>query len=107
MSWRRLVDAVVGSAPPGAFATSVAGDEVTRGKPHPEPYLAAAAALGVRAEDCVAIEDSPTGTAAALDAGCVTLGVPHVVPLAEAPGLTIVDSLAGVGVEELVALVRH
>ena len=77
------------------------GDEVSNGKPDPEPYLAAAAAVGVDPAACVAIEDSPTGVAAALAAGCATLGVPHVVPVAAAPGLTLVDSLVGIGLADL------
>jgi beta-phosphoglucomutase-like phosphatase (HAD superfamily) len=101
MSWRRLADAVIASAPPGSFAASITGDEVRNGKPHPEPYLAAAAALGVDPVRCVAIEDSPTGVAAALAAGCATLGVPHVVPIPPAPGLTLVDSLDGVRLDDL------
>jgi HAD superfamily hydrolase (TIGR01509 family) len=103
MSWRRLADAVIDAAPTGSFAASVTGDEVTNGKPDPEPYLAAAAALGVDPTACIAIEDSPTGVASAMAAGCVTLGVPHVVPIAATPGLTLVDSLVGV---DLLAL-RH
>jgi HAD superfamily hydrolase (TIGR01509 family) len=101
MSWRRLADAVIAAAPAGSFAASITGDEVTNGKPDPEPYLAAAAALGVDPAACVAIEDSPTGVASAVAAGCATLGVPHVVPVAAAPGLTIIDSLAGVDLARL------
>ena len=47
MSWRRLVGAVVDLLPARSFAATVAGDEVERGKPHPEPYLAAADIVGV------------------------------------------------------------
>jgi beta-phosphoglucomutase-like phosphatase (HAD superfamily) len=101
MSWRRLADAVIAAAPPGSFAASVTGDEVANGKPHPEPYLAAAAALGVDPASCLAIEDSPTGVASALAAGCATLGVPHVVPVPPAPGLTLLESLAGVDLAAL------
>jgi len=101
MSWRRLADAVIAAAPPGSFVASVTGDEVSNGKPDPEPYRAAAAAIGVDPAACVAIEDSPTGVAAALAAGCATLGVPHVVPVAAAPGLTLVDSLVGIGLADL------
>ncbi len=101
MSWRRLADALIAAAPTGSFAASVTGDEVSNGKPHPEPYLAAAAVLGVDPVECVAIEDSPTGVASALAAGCATLGVPHVVPVAAAPGLTLVDSLTGLGLADL------
>jgi HAD superfamily hydrolase (TIGR01509 family) len=106
MSWRRLADAVIAAAPPGSFAVSITGDEVHHGKPHPEPYLAAAAALGVDPRACVAIEDSPTGVASALAAGCVTLGVPHVVPVPAAAGLTVVDSLAGIDLATLRRLRR-
>jgi beta-phosphoglucomutase-like phosphatase (HAD superfamily) len=107
MSWRRFADAVVGAVPEGSFVATVTGDEVTNGKPDPEPYLKAAAEVGVDPRDCVAIEDSPTGVASALAAGCVTLGVPHVVALPPTDGLTVVDSLAGVGVDELAALLRR
>lgn len=107
MSWRRVAEAVVAAAPDGSFAASVAGDEVGRGKPDPEPYLKAAADVGADPRDCVAIEDSPTGVASALAAGCATLGVPHVVALPPTVGLTVVDSLAGVGVDDLAALLRR
>ena len=71
------------------------GDVVQRGKPHPEPYLTAAAALGVRADRCVAIEDSPTGVRSAVAAGVPTLAVPHVVSVPEMAGAVHLDSLAG------------
>ena len=105
MSWRRFAESVVEAAPVGSFQQIVTGDEVTNGKPHPEPYVAAATALAVEPSECVAIEDSPTGTASALAAGCATLGVPHVAPLTPRSGLTIVDSLVGVGVDDLGRLV--
>lgn len=101
MSWRRLADAVIAAAPVGSFAASITGDEVTRGKPDPEPYVAAARALAVAPPECVAIEDSPTGVASALAAGCATLGVPHVVTVPPARGLTLVDSLVGLDVASL------
>jgi HAD superfamily hydrolase (TIGR01509 family) len=93
MSWTRFADAVVRALPPGSFDAVITGDEVTHGKPHPEPYLAAAAALGVRAKDCVAIEDSPTGVRSAVDAGCRTFAVPNVVDVPEGRGYTVVRSL--------------
>ena len=42
-----VADAIVGELPGGSFAATIVGDEVRRGKPHPEPYLAAARALSV------------------------------------------------------------
>ncbi len=93
MSWTRFADAVVKALPPGSFDVVITGDEVTHGKPHPEPYLAAAAALGVRAQDCVAIEDSPTGVRSAVAAGCRTFAVPNVVDVPAGRGYTVVGSI--------------
>jgi HAD superfamily hydrolase (TIGR01509 family) len=61
------------------FRYTLSGDEVERGKPHPEMYLRMADLLGVRAGDCVAIEDSPAGVTAAVAAGMTCIGV-HVEP---------------------------
>jgi len=107
MSWRRLVGAVVDLLPAGSFAATVAGDEVERGKPHPEPYLAAADILGVAPGACVAIEDSPTGARSARAAGCVVLGVPHVVEIPPDVVDAIAPSLTAVDVETLRGLAAH
>lgn len=101
MSYRSLAEQVVQMAPAGAFETLVCGDEVTHGKPHPEPYLAAAERLGVDVTRCVAIEDSPTGIASARAAGAATLGVEAVVPVPVLPGLSRTPSLALVDVDAL------
>jgi sugar-phosphatase len=50
-----------GIAPPEVFVTA---EDVIRGKPAPDGYLAAAARLGVPPAECVVIEDSPPGVAA-------------------------------------------
>lgn len=81
MSWRRFSDEVVACLPTGSFAVSVTGEEVARGKPHPDPYLLAAERLGLHPSECIAIEDSPTGARSALAAGCRVIGVPHVVDI--------------------------
>lgn len=83
-SYRCLVDAVLASVAPDVFAVTVAGDEVTRNKPDPEAYLSAAAALGASPQGCVVLEDSPTGAAAGVSAGCPTVLVPSVAGLAPA-----------------------
>jgi HAD superfamily hydrolase (TIGR01509 family) len=93
MSYRRFTDAIVAALPPGTFDVVVPGDEITHGKPHPEPYLTAAARLGVAPGDCVAIEDSPTGVASAVAAGVATLAVEHLVTIAPGPHRTIVHTL--------------
>ncbi|HEV7145531.1 MAG TPA: HAD family phosphatase [Pedococcus sp.] len=104
MSWRSLAEAVVGALPEGTFAAVVTGDEVEHGKPHPEPYLAAATALGVAVEDCVAIEDSPTGVRSAVAAGVPTLAVPHIVPVPVTVGAVQVPNLQGLEPRDLLAL---
>ena len=76
-SYRVLVDAVLAHGI-GPFEVTLAGDEVTHGKPHPEPYLTAAARLGVDPTRCVVLEDSPAGVASAEDAGCAVVAVPSV-----------------------------
>lgn len=93
MSWRRFAEPVVEALPPGSFQVIVTGDEVSQGKPHPEPYLEAARRLGVAPNRCLAIEDSPTGAASATAAGCVVVGVPNVVEVPAAPGRILLDSL--------------
>jgi beta-phosphoglucomutase-like phosphatase (HAD superfamily) len=93
-----LAGEVVSRAPAGSFATIVTGDQVTRGKPDPEPYLLAAERLGVDAGACVAIEDSPTGIASARAAGVTTLGVEAVLPVPRLEGLSRVSSLEKVDV---------
>ncbi len=51
------------------FSATVCGDEVANGKPAPDPYLRAAELLGLAPRQCLAVEDSVTGTAAAESRG--------------------------------------
>lgn len=105
MSWRSLADSVLAALPEGTFAAVITGDEVEHGKPHPEPYLAAARALGVEVTDCIAIEDSPTGVRSAVAAGVPTLAVPHVVPVPIIAGAVQAPSLRGLTPADLRLLV--
>lgn len=104
MSYRRFAEPVLEQLPPGSFAGVVTGDEVPRGKPHPDPYLQAARLLDVVPAACVAIEDSPTGAASAAAAGCRVLVVPHHVPVPPAVGLSFADTLEGLTPRDLVTL---
>lgn len=92
---------------PSRFDAVVCGDEVAHPKPHPDPYLAAAAALGVPPQRCVAIEDSPTGLASARAAGCAVIAIPNDVPLTDADvaGVTVRTSLLDVDLTLLRGLV--
>ncbi|MGB8031728.1 MAG: HAD family hydrolase [Terracidiphilus sp.] len=51
----------------------VTADQVSRGKPHPEPFLAGAALLGMEPAECVVFEDSSSGAKAGRDAGCTVV----------------------------------
>jgi len=62
------------------FRDIVGGDEVARGKPEPDIYVEAARRLGVRAAECVALEDSAPGVRAALAAGMTPIMVPDMHP---------------------------
>lgn len=79
MSWRRFAQAVLDSLPFQPFTAVVTGDDVTHGKPHPEPYQIGASRLGVAPQACIALEDSPTGARSAQAAGCVVVAIPNVV----------------------------
>jgi HAD superfamily hydrolase (TIGR01509 family) len=84
---------VAAAAPARALTAVVAGDDVTQGKPHPEPYLRAAELLGVNPNYCVAIEDSLNGTLSAEAAGAAVIVVRGMVPVPAAPGRRHVASL--------------
>jgi sugar-phosphatase len=53
----------------------ISGDMVARGKPDPEPYRRGAELLGLAPEECVVVEDAPSGVGAGVAAGCRVLGV--------------------------------
>ncbi len=103
-SYRVMLDVAIGNLPSGTFATSVAGDEVANGKPHPEPYERACTALGVDARSCVVIEDSETGARAGNAAGALVLAVHNRIPVPPAPRRLHLGSLTEIdlaGLERL------
>lgn len=53
----------------------VSADMVERGKPHPEPYMRGAAMLGFAPDECLVVEDAPSGVGAGVEAGCRVLAV--------------------------------
>ncbi|XVL54622.1 HAD family phosphatase [Microbacterium oxydans] len=95
MSLRRMALSVVDLIDFEAFDLVVAGDDVDNPKPHPEPYLQAAALLDVDITDVIVIEDSPTGVRAGLASGALTLAVPHIVPLDHLGAHQLWPTLAG------------
>ncbi|WP_342670840.1 HAD family phosphatase [Microbacterium sp. K24] len=104
MSLRRMALSVVDLIDFEAFDIVVAGDDVDNPKPHPEPYLQAAALLDVDIADVVVIEDSPTGVRAGLASGARTIGVPHIVSLDGLGAHELWPTLAGRSVSDLVDL---
>lgn len=72
----------------------VTADDVTKGKPDPEPYLKGAEKLGFKPEVCVVVEDAPSGLKAAKTAGCRSFGVPTTYRKEELGDATVVlDSI--------------
>jgi HAD superfamily hydrolase (TIGR01509 family) len=106
MSYQRFVAPILEHLPPETFRVVVTGDVLTNGKPHPEPYLTAAAALGVPAADCLAIEDSSTGVTSAETAGCQVLVVPNHVTVPSGRRRIFRDTLVGLSLDDLCAMCR-
>jgi HAD superfamily hydrolase (TIGR01509 family) len=77
-----------------AFAVIVTVDDVAHPKPAPDPYLAAAAALGAAPTACAVLEDSPTGLAAGRAAGALTIGIPSL------PGVVLDADVIGASLED-------
>lgn len=86
------------------FTHLISGYDVPHGKPEPDIYLRGAAKLGLRPEECLALEDSPAGILSAYRAGCRTVMIPdqdqpdeNTMPLlfAKADNLTDIISLIG------------
>jgi HAD superfamily hydrolase (TIGR01509 family) len=102
-SQRRFVDAVL-SRTGIRFPVVVTGNDVSRSKPSPEPYLLAARRLGADPSRCLVLEDSPTGVAAAEAAGCVVVAVPTLRAMEPRPGRLVVPTLRGMNLARLRAV---
>ena len=108
---RSVIDAFLdASALRDSFSSVVSSEEVARGKPAPDVYVAAAEGLGVRPSHCIAVEDSTNGIRAAAAASMTVVAIPnpHFPPAADALALAAL-TLAGVAsltVERLEALAR-
>ena len=98
---RSLVDVALDLLGNHRFDVTICGDEVVRGKPDPYPYMRATELLGLTSDAVLAVEDSPSGTQAAVDAQIPVLVVPSVVAVPEGPGRIFASSLLGATVEEL------
>jgi HAD superfamily hydrolase (TIGR01509 family) len=95
MSMRRMADTVVDLIDFDAFDVVIAGDDATRPKPFPDPYLQACEVLGITPAHAVAIEDSPNGLRSAVASGAAVIGVPLMVSLAGAGAHALWPTLEG------------
>ena len=103
---RRTVQPILDHVDPDWFGAVITADDVDHetAKPHPRPYLDAAAALGVAATDCLVVEDSATGAAAAAAAGAVTLVVDGAATPGPTPRRVHRHDLSGLRTSDLVKL---
>ena len=105
-SFRVLADAALVKLGAHRFDVTVVGDEVSRGKPHPEPYLTACERLDVPPEGAVVVEDALNGVRSAEAAGCPVVVVPSVGAIDAAPGRQFAASVRAIDPEWLVGLTR-
>ncbi|MBP8536098.1 HAD-IA family hydrolase [Streptomyces sp. MK37H] len=79
--------------------TLISADDITRGKPHPEPFLLAAERLGVDPARCVVFEDAPAGLAAGRAAGMRTVALATTTDRAELVADVVVEDLSAVSAQ--------
>jgi HAD superfamily hydrolase (TIGR01509 family) len=89
---RPVIEAVLeGAGLAQCFQATVSSEEVARGKPAPDVYLAAVARLGVAPEQAAAVEDSSNGLRSASAAGMVVVAIPNREFPADADALALAD----------------
>jgi HAD superfamily hydrolase (TIGR01509 family) len=101
---RALTERALNSIGRQYFSATICGDEVETGKPAPDAYLRAASLLGLQPHECLAIEDSVAGSAAAESAGCPVLVVPNDIEVPAGDRRRHVSTLAGLDVADLRAI---
>jgi HAD superfamily hydrolase (TIGR01509 family) len=109
---RVLLDTVLSTTGLGrCFAATVAGDEVSEGKPHPMIYDMACRRLGADPRQCVAVEDSGAGISSALAAGLKVVAVPRpgFAPKPEilARATVVLPDLTGLDADRVAAVMAH
>lgn len=110
MSEGPLAALVLSLLPKEYFAFQVTGDQVARGKPHPDPYLLGLEKLSALVPELqpgrvVGIEDSAPGIASAAAAGLAAVLVPHLSPVPASEGWRRFDSLEQLDLETLSSLI--
>ena len=90
---RNVADAAISALGRQYFVDTICGDEVPAGKPAPDMYREAARRIGAKPADCLVFEDSATGMRAAVDAGCIVIGLPEDDEVEVPPEVTEVSQL--------------
>ncbi|TWT67725.1 Phosphorylated carbohydrates phosphatase [Posidoniimonas polymericola] len=103
---RRYADRILGEIGLDGFQFKITADDVTNGKPHPEPYLLAAERFGVAPDEMLVLEDSGNGCKSGVAAGAVTVALPnHHTAGHDFSGATLVaDTLADPAIRGLLKL---
>ncbi|MEU1334830.1 HAD family phosphatase [Streptomyces sp. NPDC005865] len=103
-SSRPAIEAILaGTGLDARLTTFVSAEEVPRGKPAPDVFLAAAALLGAEPADCVVFEDAAPGATAARAAGMRCVAIPYVTAHADDPAFADADLLFPGGHAEFTA----
>lgn len=99
---RNMALLVVEGLPEDTFDAVVGADDVTRGKPHPQPFLLGAERLGIEpGPGIVVIEDSVHGLRSGRAAGMTTVGIPHGATLTPEDADVLLPTLAGITADDL------
>jgi HAD superfamily hydrolase (TIGR01509 family) len=98
---RVLVDSALNLIGENTFLVSISSDDVSKTKPDPEPYLVAAAKIGVEISHSLIFEDSRTGILSAQASGALVVAIPHIVEIEESERTVVVDSLLGYSFDDL------
>lgn len=77
----------------------ISADDVSKGKPDPEPYLTGARLLGMNASDCLVIEDAPAGIQAAHAGGMKVIGMTSTYPASALEADVLIQKLAQIKVD--------
>ncbi|PQZ93918.1 haloacid dehalogenase [Arthrobacter sp. MYb227] len=109
MSESAMATQILARLPKKYFAFQVTGDQVSNGKPHPEPYLVGLKKLAELVPDLdvtrvVGLEDSFPGISSAAAAGLKAVLIPHIAAVPESANWHLVESLTQVNVETLCTL---
>lgn len=98
---RPIVDGVLSGMSEKYFDVTVAAGDIERTKPFPDPYIHAAAILGVDISQCLIFEDSPTGISAAEASGAFVVALPHYVEILEKPRVKVERSFEEISLDDL------